>query len=68
MAAAVPSFDFVAGPSEGGALRGRRSSGIDQRQSLGALARRRREHQYRDSRKAEAMDNDAPRIWNLHHA
>ena len=58
--------------SVGGVFRGRHGTGIDQRQSLGALARRSREHQYRGSRKAQrtdgAADNAAPRIWNLHHA
>jgi hypothetical protein len=68
MAVATPDFSRQ---SVRGVFRGRRGSGIDQRQSLGVLARRGREHQHRSCRKAQgterAADSAAPRIWNLHH-
>ena len=67
MTATVPAPDFNR-QSAGDVFRGRRGAGIDQRQCFRALARRGREHQYRGSRKTEAANNAAPRIWNLHHA
>lgn len=53
-----------------GVFRGRRGTGIDQRQRLGVLARRGAEHQHRSRRKTQRTEraaNCAPRIWNLHH-
>ena len=65
-AATMAASDFSR-QSVGSVLCGRRRTGIDQRQSLGALARRDREQQHRSRRKTEAAHR-APRIQNVQHA
>ena len=64
--AAMATSDFSR-QSVGSVLCGRRRTGIDQRQSLSALARRDREQQNRSRRKTEAAHR-APRIQNVQHA
>jgi hypothetical protein len=65
-AATMPSANFRHHPVRGG-FRCRRRARIDQRQRFCALDRRRRQHQHRGCRKAQATDEAAPGLWNLGH-
>jgi hypothetical protein len=70
-ATAMPAADFSGQPFRDVFSDGRRAR-IDQRKRLSALARCRRQHKHRRSRKAQATDaatdEAAPAIWNLDHA
>jgi hypothetical protein len=66
-ATAMPAADLSRQPFRDVFSYGRRAR-IDKRKRLGALARCRRQHQHRGSRKTQATDNAAPGIWNLDHA
>jgi hypothetical protein len=69
--AAMPAADFCRQPFRD-VFCNRRRARIDQRKRFSALARCRRQHQHRGSRKAQATNNAtdqaAPGIWNLDHA
>jgi hypothetical protein len=65
-ATAMPAADFGRQPLGGIFRRGHRAR-VDQRQRLRALVSCGRQHQHRGSRKAQATDEAAPGIWNLHH-
>src|ERR1700694_699766 len=62
----MPAADFGRQPLGGIFRRGHRAR-VDQRQRLRALVSCGRQHQHRGSRKAQATDEAAPGIWNLHH-
>jgi hypothetical protein len=70
-AAAMPAADHSGQPVRDVFSDGRRAR-IDRRKRLSALARCRRQHKHRRSRKAQATDaatdEAAPAIWNLDHA
>src|SRR3984893_8058139 len=65
-ATAMPAADFGRLPL-GSIFRRGHSARVDQRQRLRALVSCGRQHQHRGSRKAQATDEAAPGIWNLHH-
>jgi hypothetical protein len=65
-ATAMPATDFGRQPV-GSVFRRGHSARVDQRQRLRALAGCGRQRQHRGSRKAQATDEAAPGIWNLHH-